>query len=233
MQNFLKTILDSSDWISVQQKLGFTNTSVEEKLRSFEQLRQAVLNSVSDKSTDTNLSNITKMESECYKHSGRAIYFSDMALLAVFTDCTERSPTFSLKPLDTVEQEDAGRTDCWIKARIKAIFTLPISIVKFPQIKLPTDGLNNLELAFEIECVLGLYPQVLMRIIQLLKIPSGRLLLTHMFCVFATCGMGTTYSFCHNRLKKTQSDFLVKLHNTNLGTHIRCHINTENTRDSN
>ncbi len=103
----------------MQDKLGFADASLDEKLQSFEQLRRAVLNSVSDKSTDTNLSKITQMEAECYKSSGRAIYFSDIALLTVFTDCTERSPTFSLKPLDTVEQEDMGRTDCWIKARLK------------------------------------------------------------------------------------------------------------------
>lgn len=119
MQNFLKAIFEPTGWMLVQEKLGFNNESLEEKLRSFEQLRQAVLNSVSDKSTDTNLSKITEMEAECYKNSGRAIYLSDMALLAVFTDCTERSPTFSLKPLDTVEQEMAGQTDCWIKATLQ------------------------------------------------------------------------------------------------------------------
>jgi hypothetical protein len=44
------------------------------------------------------------------------MYFASSALLTVFTDCTERSPTFSLKPLDTLEAEKGGKAECWIKA---------------------------------------------------------------------------------------------------------------------
>ena len=64
------------------------------------------------------LADLTALETSFYRQNRRCVYFSnETALLTVFTDCTERSPTFSLKPLDTVEAEEAGNTECWIKAR--------------------------------------------------------------------------------------------------------------------
>jgi hypothetical protein len=65
------------------------------------------------------MSKLTDLEIGCYRGNGKTIYFSELALLTVFTDCTERSPTFSLKPLDTKTKEDENNSECWIKARLK------------------------------------------------------------------------------------------------------------------
>ena len=45
------------------------------------------------------------LEYETYKRKGHSHYFAGDSLVAVFTDCTERSPTFNLDPIDTVEEK--------------------------------------------------------------------------------------------------------------------------------
>lgn len=47
-----------------------------------------------------------------YAKNGRSTYWSDSAMVTVFTDSTERSPTFRLFPLDTVP---AKEKKCWIQ----------------------------------------------------------------------------------------------------------------------
>ena len=111
----MSTILTPDNWLSLKNQLHFNEETLEQKLGSFELLRQSILDSVSGKNTDTSLTKMTDLEADCYRHSGNTIYYSEKALLAVFTDCTERSPTFSLKPLDTVEQEKSNQRTCWIK----------------------------------------------------------------------------------------------------------------------
>jgi hypothetical protein len=152
--------LNSNDWKKLEKDVGFSDESVEQKFRSFEQLRRSIVDVVaqsdeycstmplsgkacsttitsdencsainkidkkcstmtlSDKkcSTTMSLSDLTKLETKCYLDNGRCMYFASSALLTVFSDCTERSPTFSLKPLDTLEAEKEGKAECWIKA---------------------------------------------------------------------------------------------------------------------
>ena len=118
IQNFLQTVLTPENWLSLKNQLHFTEETFKEKFESFELLRQSILDSISSKNTNTSsMSKMTDKESECYRNSGNTVYYSERALLAVFTDCTERSPTFSLKPLDTIVEEERNMRACWIKVR--------------------------------------------------------------------------------------------------------------------
>jgi len=54
----------------------------------------------------------TELESTTYKNRRFATYFGKKALITVFIDCAERSPTFHLHPLDTVRNK---QRNCWIQ----------------------------------------------------------------------------------------------------------------------
>lgn len=72
--------------------------------RDFKQLRAAVNAAIPA------LSELTRLESDAYSAGHRAAYAAGALLCTVFTDCTERSPTFRLHPLDRVDAEDP---QCW------------------------------------------------------------------------------------------------------------------------
>ena len=48
------------------------------------------------------IAKLTEEEAKCYSESGRAFYYAEEAMISIFTDLTERSPTFGLSPIDTV-----------------------------------------------------------------------------------------------------------------------------------
>lgn len=52
------------------------------------------------------IAQLTSLEAEIYAGSGFTTYFAGKALAAVFVDCTERSPTFHLFPLDTIQDRE-------------------------------------------------------------------------------------------------------------------------------
>ena len=52
------------------------------------------------------LKNLTVLESDTYGSGNKSTYFAGKGLLTVFTDCTERSPTFRLSPLDSLGEEE-------------------------------------------------------------------------------------------------------------------------------
>lgn len=54
----------------------------------------------------------TELESSTYASNRFSTYFAEKALITVFIDSTERSPTFRLFPLDTVEEPERK---CWIQ----------------------------------------------------------------------------------------------------------------------
>jgi len=58
------------------------------------------------------ISRITALESETYQNAHRTTYFAKKALITVFIDCAERSPTFHLHPLDTVQESER---ESWIQ----------------------------------------------------------------------------------------------------------------------
>lgn len=55
---------------------------------------------------------LTELECDTYQNGNFATYFAKKALITVFIDCAERSPTFHLHPLDTIY--DSQRS-CWIQ----------------------------------------------------------------------------------------------------------------------
>ena len=82
------------------KELGFgAMRSASERLRDFAELHAATLRAAAG------LEPLTRMESEAYRAGRFADYCASAALVTVFTDCTERSPTFRLYPLDEVEVE--------------------------------------------------------------------------------------------------------------------------------
>lgn len=82
------------------------NFPLAERLRSFGDILTALRSSIDS------ISAFTRMEAETYKNDKYATYFAKQGLVAVFTDCTERSPTFHLYPLDTVLEK---QRKCWLQ----------------------------------------------------------------------------------------------------------------------
>ncbi|MCX8160303.1 MAG: hypothetical protein N3G18_05150 [Candidatus Saccharicenans sp.] len=89
------------------QKIGFIRRyDLVETLRDFNQVLTRV------KAAVPRIAAWTGLEASTYAGNHFSTYFADQALITVFIDSTERSPTFRLFPLDTVE-EPARR--CWIQ----------------------------------------------------------------------------------------------------------------------
>lgn len=87
--------------------LGFaTSYAFEEGLGAFRQILKEV------KSAIPRIAQLTALEAGTYESKHFSTYYADEALLTVFTDATERSPTFRLKPLDSMMQEER---QCWIQ----------------------------------------------------------------------------------------------------------------------
>jgi N-acetylmuramic acid 6-phosphate etherase len=58
------------------------------------------------------LASLTEDEASCYAEGHHATYLADAAMVTVYTDCTERSPTFRLYPLDRVDDPERR---CWVQ----------------------------------------------------------------------------------------------------------------------
>jgi N-acetylmuramic acid 6-phosphate (MurNAc-6-P) etherase len=87
--------------------LGFPpSPALPEGLREFEICRQGVEASLVE------LARFTGLEAEVYRQGRFSTYLANEALITVFIDSTERSPTFRLYPLDRVD--DAERR-CWVR----------------------------------------------------------------------------------------------------------------------
>ncbi len=88
-------------------QLGFnTKTDMNERLLFFDRIRNNLLQA------STDIVDLIRVESETHQKGNRAIYFASKALLTVFVDCAERSPTFHLYPLDTVQEK---RRKSWLQ----------------------------------------------------------------------------------------------------------------------
>lgn len=89
------------------QRIGFNRRyDLVETLHDFGQVLARV------KAAVPRMAEWTGLEAVTYADKHFSTYFADRALITVFIDSTERSPTFRLFPLDTV-QEPARR--CWIQ----------------------------------------------------------------------------------------------------------------------
>lgn len=81
-------------------QLGFnTKTNMSERLLFFDRIRDDLLRASAD------LVKLIRVESETYRNGNLSTYFASKALLTVFVDCAERSPTFHLFPLDTIQEK--------------------------------------------------------------------------------------------------------------------------------
>lgn len=89
------------------QRIGFVKKyEIVENLKSFSSLLRKIKNLVPQ------IARWTELEARTYAANHFSTYFAQKALITVFIDSTERSPTFRLFPLDTVE-EPARK--CWIQ----------------------------------------------------------------------------------------------------------------------
>lgn len=77
-----------------------------QRLSSFDKIMRYIANSLED------IAQFTMQESETYKNKKYVTYFARKALITVFIDCAERSPTFRLFPLDTVAEK---KRKCWVQ----------------------------------------------------------------------------------------------------------------------
>ncbi|MBT9150374.1 MAG: N-acetylmuramic acid 6-phosphate etherase [candidate division WS2 bacterium] len=77
-----------------------------QRILSFDRIMSYIANSLEE------IARFTVLESETYKNKKHATYFARKALITVFIDCAERSPTFRLFPLDTVMEKEPK---CWVQ----------------------------------------------------------------------------------------------------------------------
>ncbi|MFO7866715.1 MAG: hypothetical protein R6V02_07890 [Candidatus Aminicenantes bacterium] len=89
------------------RRLGFLReTPLAERLTHFRKLLAGVKQAAPD------LARLTEREAETYLTGRKSTYFASEALITVFIDSTERSPTFRLYPLDTTRRNIRR---CWIQ----------------------------------------------------------------------------------------------------------------------
>jgi N-acetylmuramic acid 6-phosphate (MurNAc-6-P) etherase len=89
------------------QELGFDSSlSLKDRLLSFVEVQETVFKKRDEIAAWTDLE-VATYENKCF-----STYFAKDALITVFTDATERSPTFKLLPLDTC---DAPERKAWIQ----------------------------------------------------------------------------------------------------------------------
>jgi N-acetylmuramic acid 6-phosphate etherase len=89
------------------KEAGFPkNFRLVDRLQSFGNILKVLKSSIG------NISGFTRLESETYRNDRFATYFAKRALITVFIDCTERSPTFHLYPLDTTQEK---QRKCWFQ----------------------------------------------------------------------------------------------------------------------
>ena len=109
VERVLTPALDRGD----MERLGFSGeraerggTGVAAKLREFEGVLAGARAALAE------LAALTDVEAAAYTGGHFSTYYAEMGLITVFIDSTERSPTFRLFPLDTVNEP---RRKCWIQ----------------------------------------------------------------------------------------------------------------------
>jgi N-acetylmuramic acid 6-phosphate etherase len=87
--------------LSELEEIGFkSGISLSDRIATFEDLKKSIDQSIGS------IARFTDMESDVYSDGRFTTYFAKKALTTVFIDSTERSPTFRLFPLDTVDQKE-------------------------------------------------------------------------------------------------------------------------------
>jgi N-acetylmuramic acid 6-phosphate etherase len=92
--------------------LGYSSSpGLAGRLAAFERIKEAV------DSAAASMARFTALELDTYRRGRFSTYFSKDALITVFIDNTERSPTFRLFPLDRVDQPER---QCWVQVWTEA-----------------------------------------------------------------------------------------------------------------
>jgi N-acetylmuramic acid 6-phosphate etherase len=102
IENALNNIFKRHLTKSEMEIIGFKNTDfpIENRLMSFLDIEKSVFE------MKNLISKLVDLESDCYKNGNLSTYTAKKALITIFTDATERSPTFNLYPLDNVEEKE-------------------------------------------------------------------------------------------------------------------------------
>jgi N-acetylmuramic acid 6-phosphate (MurNAc-6-P) etherase len=108
VERVLRGVLNKKDLA----RLGFgEETTLESRLRAFGPLLREVKRSLPA------LAKLVDLEAGVYASGRHSTYFAGAGLITVFIDSTERSPTFRLYPLDTVQEP---KRRCWIQVWTEA-----------------------------------------------------------------------------------------------------------------
>jgi N-acetylmuramic acid 6-phosphate etherase len=92
----LETILDPAE----MEQMGFSQSIVKQDIRgriqSFIEIQRSVMRAAKE------VAQFTDLEASIYAAKKHSFYFAEDAMISIFTDLTERSPTFGLNPIDTI-----------------------------------------------------------------------------------------------------------------------------------
>lgn len=101
LENAIYNLLKTRLTINELSDLGFSHSiGIKERLLSFSKIQKQVYN------LSEVLSKLTDLETDTYKKKKCSTYLaSNMTGMTVFTDVTERAPTFRLAPLDTISSQ--------------------------------------------------------------------------------------------------------------------------------
>jgi len=92
---------------AILRRCGAEPGTVESPSGTFEEL----LDSLAERQAVATLSSLIEFEESIYRNGGLVTYFADALLLDIFTDTTERSPTFALPPF--VRSDDSISPQPW------------------------------------------------------------------------------------------------------------------------
>lgn len=97
IQACLSRFLSQEEMASIGFQAG---RKTEDRIKDFDGIREKIADRLND------IAEFTNAETATYREGGRTTYFAGQGLLPVFIDCSERSPTFHLHPLDTIDSQD-------------------------------------------------------------------------------------------------------------------------------
>lgn len=97
-------------------KLGFKDTTPEEKAAAFD----LMLKEIRSDENVTTAADYVDFECDLYKKGGRVTYFARDYSLDIFTDTTERSPTFKIPPFRSLDETDAPAPWAFVKDPLRS-----------------------------------------------------------------------------------------------------------------
>ncbi|CDW79218.1 UNKNOWN [Stylonychia lemnae] len=98
MHRILSELLDQGELNDAGFQVG--QMSLSDQIISFTKVQSQIKNHIND------IAKFTELEYNTYANGGRTYYFAQHAIVTIFTDMTERSPTFSLAPIDRSDAKE-------------------------------------------------------------------------------------------------------------------------------